>query len=60
MNPKNCEGCIYFGKERMRCYCDIEELSGRPLSEFSICSWDSRRIKNKKAADKRRLATIII
>ena len=53
MNVKECDGCPFFGEKKMRCYCDVEDIAGKPLNEFSVCTWNSRRIKNQKAIDKR-------
>lgn len=57
MNVKECDGCPFFGRAKMRCYYDVEMLSGDSLDEFTICRWDSRRIRNQKAIEKRKANT---
>lgn len=53
MNVKECEGCPFFGRAKMRCYCDVEDIAGKPLNELSACTWNSRRIKNQRAVERR-------
>lgn len=54
MKVHECLGCIYYIPGKMVCCYDVESLFGEDISTFSVCRWNSRRIKNQKAAERRR------
>lgn len=53
MNVKECDGCPFFGEKKMRCYYDVEMLSGDSLDEFTVCRWSSRRLKNQRDRERK-------
>lgn len=54
MTDEQCKGCIYKSPTKRRCYYDVEALSGEDLDEFTICRWNSRRIKNRRDCERKK------